>query len=100
MVLWINIPLMALAFGLLTALPLWLVFRRPDEAPARSVRVGVSGQPAAEVPAPRVPAAEVPAAEVPAPRAAAEQPGTHAPRAGAPAVPRQPGNSEQRSVDA
>jgi hypothetical protein len=29
-VLWMNIPLMLLAFGLMTGIPLWLVIRRAD----------------------------------------------------------------------
>jgi hypothetical protein len=29
-VLWMNIPLMVLAFGLVTGVPLWLVIRRRD----------------------------------------------------------------------
>jgi hypothetical protein len=29
-VLWMNIPLMVLAFGLMTGIPLWLVTRRAD----------------------------------------------------------------------
>ncbi len=29
-VLWMNIPLMVLAFGLMTGIPLWLVIRRSD----------------------------------------------------------------------
>ena len=29
-VLWMNIPLMVLAFGLMTGIPLWLVTRRGD----------------------------------------------------------------------
>jgi hypothetical protein len=29
-VLWMNIPLMALAFGLMAGIPLWMVARRPD----------------------------------------------------------------------
>ena len=28
--LWLNIPLMVLAFGLMTGIPLWLVLRRAD----------------------------------------------------------------------
>jgi hypothetical protein len=31
--LWINIPLMALAFALWTGIPLWLVLRHPDRHP-------------------------------------------------------------------
>ena len=29
-VLWMNIPLMVLAFGLMTGIPMWLVIRRRD----------------------------------------------------------------------
>jgi hypothetical protein len=29
-VLWMNVPLMVLAFGLMTGIPLWLVIRRHD----------------------------------------------------------------------
>lgn len=28
--LWMNIPLMVLAFGLIVGIPLWMVLRRPD----------------------------------------------------------------------
>jgi hypothetical protein len=35
-VLWINIPLMVLAFGLWTGIPLWLVLRHPDRHPAET----------------------------------------------------------------
>jgi hypothetical protein len=31
--LWINIPLMALAFALWVGIPLWLVLRHPDKDP-------------------------------------------------------------------
>jgi hypothetical protein len=31
LILWINIPLMALAFGLWVGVPLWLVLRHPRE---------------------------------------------------------------------
>ena len=33
LVLWINIPLMALAFGLMIGIPLWMVLRHPDQHP-------------------------------------------------------------------
>jgi hypothetical protein len=33
LVLWINIPLMVLAFGLMVAIPLWMVLRHPDQHP-------------------------------------------------------------------
>ena len=29
-VLWMNVPLMVLAFGAMVGIPLWLVLRRPD----------------------------------------------------------------------
>jgi hypothetical protein len=29
-VLWMNIPLMVIAFGLIAGIPLWMVARRPD----------------------------------------------------------------------
>ena len=32
----INIPLMVLAFALITGIPLWLVRKHPDRAPARA----------------------------------------------------------------
>jgi hypothetical protein len=38
--LWINLPLMAIAFGLIVGIPLWMVLRRPDwhgERHARTV---------------------------------------------------------------
>ncbi len=31
--LWINIPLMALAFALWVGIPLWMILRRPDRDP-------------------------------------------------------------------
>jgi hypothetical protein len=31
--LWINIPLMAVFFVVFTGIPLWLVFKRPDQGP-------------------------------------------------------------------
>ncbi len=33
--LWLNIPLAALIFFAITGIPLWLVIRHPDTAPAR-----------------------------------------------------------------
>jgi hypothetical protein len=33
LVLWINIPLMVLAFGLMVGIPLWMVLRHPDQHP-------------------------------------------------------------------
>jgi hypothetical protein len=35
-VLWMNIPLMILAFGVWTGVPLWLVLRHPDRHPSES----------------------------------------------------------------
>ena len=32
-VLWINIPLMVLAFALCAGIPMWLVLRHPDKGP-------------------------------------------------------------------
>ena len=32
--LWMNIPLMILAFGVWTGVPLWLVLRHPDRHPS------------------------------------------------------------------
>jgi hypothetical protein len=32
----INIPLMVLAFALMTGIPLWLVLKHPDRTPARA----------------------------------------------------------------
>lgn len=37
-ILWINIPLMVLAFAIITGVPLWMVIRRPDRDP-RETRV-------------------------------------------------------------
>jgi hypothetical protein len=85
MFLWINIPLMALAFGLWTGLPLWMVFRHPDKVSERRIGAGVPGQRPVRVPAPRVPVA---------------QRGAHARRDGVPAVPRQGVSSERRPADA
>jgi hypothetical protein len=31
--LWINIPLMALFFGLWVGIPMWMIFKRPDRHP-------------------------------------------------------------------
>jgi hypothetical protein len=36
LVIWLNIPLAALAFGLMTGVPLWMVLRRPDRNPAET----------------------------------------------------------------
>jgi hypothetical protein len=33
LVLWINIPLMVLAFSLMVGVPLWFVLRHPDQHP-------------------------------------------------------------------
>ena len=35
--LWINIPLMALFFGLWVGIPMWMIFKRPDRHP-REIR--------------------------------------------------------------
>jgi hypothetical protein len=32
-ILWVTIPLVALAFGLWTGIPLWMIFRHPDRDP-------------------------------------------------------------------
>ena len=34
--LWINISLMAVFFGLITGIPMWMVLRRPDKDPAET----------------------------------------------------------------
>lgn len=36
LVLWMNIPLMVLAFGLIVGIPMWLVYRHPDRHPAET----------------------------------------------------------------
>jgi hypothetical protein len=36
LVLWLNIPLAVLAFGLWTGIPLWMVLRHPDRNPAET----------------------------------------------------------------
>jgi hypothetical protein len=36
LVLWLNIPLEALAFGLMAGVPLWMVLRHPDRNPAET----------------------------------------------------------------
>jgi hypothetical protein len=62
--LWLNIPLMAAFFAATTGIPLWLVFKHPDDEPAARRPTATSrlarqpaagGQPAA-VPARPVPA--------------------------------------------
>jgi hypothetical protein len=35
-VLWMNVPLMILAFGVWAGVPLWLVLRHPDRHPSES----------------------------------------------------------------
>jgi hypothetical protein len=35
-VLWMNVPLMVLVFGLMVGIPLWMVLRRPDRYPAET----------------------------------------------------------------
>jgi hypothetical protein len=37
--LWINVPLMVLAFALCAGISLWLVLRHPDRNPARTREV-------------------------------------------------------------
>jgi hypothetical protein len=39
LVLWINVPLMALAFALWVGVPLWLVLRHPDVHPKEDRRL-------------------------------------------------------------
>ena len=39
--LWINIPLMAIAFALWVGIPMWLVLRHPDEDPRKTRTVPV-----------------------------------------------------------
>jgi len=48
-VLWLNIPLMVLAFGLSVGVPLWLVLRHPEQHPKenRSVPAYLRAQGAA-----------------------------------------------------
>ena len=36
LVLWMNVPLMVLAFGLIVGIPLWMVHRHPDRHPAET----------------------------------------------------------------
>jgi len=48
-VLWMNIPLMVLAFGLMVGIPLWMVLRRPDwhgRPEARTVPTYLARRPA------------------------------------------------------
>ena len=40
-VLWMNVPLMILAFGIWTGVPLWLVLRHPDRHPGEG-RTGLA----------------------------------------------------------
>jgi hypothetical protein len=51
LVLWLNIPLMAVAFGLMSGLPLWMVLRRPDRNPAetRTVPAYVARRPGVRI---------------------------------------------------
>jgi hypothetical protein len=49
LVLWINIPLMVLAFGLMVGIPLWMVLRHPDQHPKEN-----RSMPAYLVPRPRM----------------------------------------------
>jgi hypothetical protein len=52
--LWINIPLMALFFGLWVGIPMWMIFKRPDRHPRETRTVpAYMRQPASvAVPAP------------------------------------------------
>jgi hypothetical protein len=43
--LWVNIPLMAVFFIVMSGVPLWLVFKHPDQVPAASRRAARSRQP-------------------------------------------------------
>jgi hypothetical protein len=45
--LWINLPLMAVFFIAMTAIPLWLTFRRPDSGPNAMATVRGTGRRAA-----------------------------------------------------
>jgi len=42
---WLNIPLMAVFFLAIAGIPLWLVFRHPDTAPAAARGVAAGQQP-------------------------------------------------------
>lgn len=53
--LWLNIPLMAAFFVAMTGIPLWLVFKHPDQGPAAS-RPAATGRRARQPVAVRVPA--------------------------------------------
>lgn len=69
LVLWLNIPLCVLAFGLMTGVPLWMVLRHPDRSPAetRSVPAYIKRRASAAVPAarrPRVSRAMVPSIQL------------------------------------
>jgi hypothetical protein len=58
--LWINIPLMVLAFALWVGIPMWMVLRRPDRDPRETRTVPdylrQQGVPAVAFPERRVPA--------------------------------------------
>ena len=58
--LWINIPLMVLAFALWVGIPMWMVLRRPDRDPRETRTVPAylrqQGVPVAASPELRVPA--------------------------------------------
>jgi hypothetical protein len=45
-VLWLNIPLMILAFGVWVGVPLWLVLRHPDRHPGENRSVPAYLRPA------------------------------------------------------
>jgi hypothetical protein len=57
---WLNIPLAAVIFAVVTGIPLWLVFKHPDTAPtahlAWSSEVTRQPQPTVLAPASAVPA--------------------------------------------
>ncbi len=40
-VLWMNIPLMIIAFGLWVGVPLWLVLRHPEQNPKENRVTGI-----------------------------------------------------------
>ena len=52
--LWINVPLMVLFFGLWVGIPMWMIFKRPDRHPrqTRTVPAYLRQPAAATVPAP------------------------------------------------
>jgi hypothetical protein len=42
--LWINIPLMALFFGLWVGIPVWMIFKRPDRHPRETRTIPAPAQ--------------------------------------------------------